>query len=82
MLPTSAQQNLSSESHPGRVFEDNHGTEVDIWAVGNLLKHPGTIAGYPKEVYLLGVEIMSSYMTIKLSEVNNKVAQITSGYIA
>ena len=35
--PTHAAPRLDPETHYKTVFEDNHGPEVDLWAVGNLV---------------------------------------------
>jgi hypothetical protein len=36
MLPTHAAKHLKKGEHSPHVFVDEHGTEVDIWAVGKL----------------------------------------------
>jgi hypothetical protein len=35
--PTKAAPHLSLTDHSPKVYEDNHGADVDIWAVGRLL---------------------------------------------
>jgi len=35
--PTKAALHLNHTEHSPRVYEDNHGVEVDIWAVGRLI---------------------------------------------
>ncbi|KAJ7068355.1 hypothetical protein C8F01DRAFT_1117863 [Mycena amicta] len=37
MSPAPATTQLSVDNHSPRVFEDDHGTEVDLWGVGHLL---------------------------------------------
>lgn len=36
--PTRAARSLATKNHSPRVFEDDHGAEVDIWGVGNFLR--------------------------------------------
>jgi len=35
--PTTGQQHFNMSHHSPRILEDNHGAEVDIWAVGHLI---------------------------------------------
>jgi hypothetical protein len=35
--PTKAQPHFNSQNHSPRIFTDGHGTEVDMWSVGNLI---------------------------------------------
>ncbi|KAF8329796.1 uncharacterized protein EI90DRAFT_3155212 [Cantharellus anzutake] len=41
MLPTKAAPNLHPQTHAPQVFEDDHGAEVDIWGVGELIATAG-----------------------------------------
>jgi serine/threonine protein kinase len=80
-LPTTAQSNFETKSHPVRVFQDNHGPEVDVWAVGHILTHAADfIASYPREVFQLGNDIKSTYMTVTLNQVEEKLENISRNY--
>ncbi|KAF8324425.1 uncharacterized protein EI90DRAFT_3075323 [Cantharellus anzutake] len=51
--PTKAAPNLDSGTHAPQVFEDGHGTEVDLWGVGNLITRAG-VPGLPENLCSLG----------------------------
>jgi hypothetical protein len=37
ITPTQLAVHLDWNTHPPKVFENNHGTEVDIWGAGKLI---------------------------------------------
>ena len=82
-LPTTAHSDFSHHSHPDRVFQDNHGPEVDIWAIGHLLTDAANlISSYPQEIINFGADIKSNYMTMTLREVEEKLTIVSSRYLA
>jgi len=53
--PTHAAMHLDARSHSQAVFQDNHGAEVDIWAVGKLLTDAAAFtSGIPLELIAVG----------------------------
>ena len=54
--PISAQPSFARASHSPDIFRDGHGPEVDIWAVGHLIRTP-TTAGVSAQLRVLGERI-------------------------
>ena len=52
-VPTKAAPNLRSGTHAPQVFKDGHGAEVDIWAVGKLIRTT-QIFELPEDLLSLG----------------------------
>ena len=49
--PTRAARHLDPVSHSPAVYEPNHGPEVDLWGVGQLIKDISkSIIGFPHEL--------------------------------
>jgi hypothetical protein len=62
--PTKASTTLDVRSHSPAVFEDNHGAEVDIWAVGKLLVDAVTfVSDIPPALILIGERMMEGQVT-------------------
>jgi serine/threonine protein kinase len=66
--PTVAAKHLDPRTHAPSVFGDNHGPEVDIWAVGQLIEecHWG-IAGFPVELLKIGEAMKSGTLNLQQS---------------
>ena len=59
-LHNKAALHLSEENHAPEVFEDNHGEEVDVWAVGKLITDAKRwIFDIPNEIYSFGLRLRS-----------------------
>jgi hypothetical protein len=54
--PTLAEASFDKETHSPDVFHDGHGAEVDIWAIGYLIRAT-TAAWLPVEMIRLGARI-------------------------
>ena len=53
--PTMAAIHLNPRTHSPAVFKDNHGAEVDIWAVGKLLMDAGIfVSDIPSAMITVG----------------------------
>src|SRR6185312_4253129 len=60
-LYNKAALHLSEENHAPEVFKDNHGEEVDVWAVGRLITDAKRwIFDVPNEIYSFGIRLQSS----------------------
>ncbi|KAF8878908.1 hypothetical protein CPB84DRAFT_1793794 [Gymnopilus junonius] len=66
--PTKAQPTFSSSNHSPDIFRDGHGTEVDIWSIGHLIR-TSTAAGIPIEFRVLGQRICEEASTLTASRV-------------
>ena len=56
MPPTLAQPSFAKDTHSPDIFRDGHGPEVDIWAIGYLIR-TSTVAWHSAEMMRLGVRI-------------------------
>jgi hypothetical protein len=62
--PTTAVMTLDRRSHSPAIFKDNHGPEVDIWAVGKLLVDGVTfVSDIPPELVLVGERMVKGEVT-------------------
>ncbi|PFH47795.1 hypothetical protein AMATHDRAFT_50016 [Amanita thiersii Skay4041] len=57
-IPTKAAPYLSHETHAPQVFTNNHGPEVDIWAVGRLITQAG-ISDLPGDLCAIGERMIN-----------------------
>ena len=69
--PTLAQRHFTRETHSPAVLEDSHGPEVDIWAVGYLIKHSDGLI--PSEIKDLGDRICRDSLTLTVLETRDLV---------
>lgn len=53
--PTLAVTHMSREEHSPRVFEDNHGGEVDVWGVGRYLRDCLPNCGVPESEKIMEI---------------------------
>ena len=55
--PTKAAPSLRPETHAPQVFQDGHGAEVDIWAVGKLIV-TAEVPDLPESLFSLGLRMV------------------------
>ncbi|KAE9408821.1 hypothetical protein BT96DRAFT_1094877, partial [Gymnopus androsaceus JB14] len=72
--PTFAQRNFARETHSPAVLEDDHGPEVDIWAVGYLIKHAD--ATIPPEIRELADRICRDSLKLTALETRDLVTAV------
>ena len=68
MPPTLAQPSFAKDTHSPDIFRDGHGPEVDIWAIGYLIR-TSTVAGHSAEMMRLGVRICEESHELSAQEV-------------
>ena len=62
--PTKAAIHLNARSHSPAVFKDNHGAEVDIWAVGKLIVDAVTFTSdIPAALVEVGKRMIEGWVT-------------------
>jgi hypothetical protein len=62
--PTFAVTHLEKDYHAPALFSDDHGAEVDVWAVGLLIAQASqTILGFPADFRVLGITLQSKTLT-------------------
>lgn len=62
--PTLAATHLDELSHCPSVFQNNHGSEVDVWGVGMLIKEfSGSLLYFPQELLMLATIMQSGTLT-------------------
>jgi hypothetical protein len=58
--PTPAATHFDKRCHPPAVFKDNHGPEVDLWAVGRLIHESARFfSGFPVDLLAVGEAMQS-----------------------
>jgi serine/threonine protein kinase len=63
--PTIAAKHLDSHCHAPAVFRDNHGPEVDVWAVGRLIVECSKgLLGFPSDLLQLGKDMQSGEVNV------------------
>ena len=63
--PTLAAKHLDPHTHAPAVFDDNHGSEVDVWAVGMLIKDSSrSMPGFPSELLRVGEAMQSGTLDV------------------
>jgi hypothetical protein len=63
-IPTLPAMHLNQETHCPFVFQRDHGTEVDIWAVGQLIKEAVAFCSdIPDDVTRYGKLMMAGLVT-------------------
>jgi hypothetical protein len=63
--PTLAVTHLDDCNHSPAVFKDNHGSEVDVWGVGLLIKDCApSMPGFPSELLRLGKAMQSGTLDV------------------
>jgi hypothetical protein len=63
--PTLAAKHLDPHNHAPAVFEDNHGSEVDVWGVGMLIKESSrSMQGFPSELLGVGKAMQSGTLDV------------------
>jgi hypothetical protein len=71
--PTTAQKDFRHSSHSPAIFQDHHGAEVDIWAVGHLIT---TCKAHVSEnLNLLGCRLCVESATLTAHEVYRLLAE-------
>lgn len=54
--PTKAKPSFTKENHSPAIFHDDHGKEVDIWAIGHLIT-TSTAVDVPMDLRRIGEQI-------------------------
>ena len=63
--PTLAEKHLDPHNHAPAVLEDNHGSEVDVWGVGLLIKDSSrSMPGFTSELLGLGKAMQSGTLDV------------------
>src|SRR5271170_253794 len=64
-LPTIAATHLDRDSHAPTVFNNNHGPEVDTWAVGKLITESSrTFMSLPPDLLTVGTAMMKGKLSV------------------
>jgi len=71
--PTMAQNDFRRSSHSPAIFEDHHGAEVDIWAVGHLITT--CIAHVSEDLKLLGCRLCAESATLTARDVHRLLSE-------
>jgi hypothetical protein len=74
--PTFAAKHLDPKSHAPAIFEDNHGPEVDLWAVGKLIIDATVfVSNIPATLLELGQNLLDGH-TQTAAEALQSLAQL------
>jgi hypothetical protein len=66
--PTLAAKNLDKRSHSPAIFKDNHGPEVDIWTVGQLIiDMSNALTRFPRNLLNVGRAMQAGTLNVPQS---------------